>query len=152
MHAAVMSYAGVADMVDMVIMAAAVADYMPRERVDGKMQKSDAPLSLDLVRTPDILADLGKARVAGGRPLLVGFAAQSGDPVDAARRKLHAKQVDMVVANDISRADAGFDTDTNAVTLITADRDEAVALAPKAQIAGVILDRAEQILERVAAR
>ena len=142
MHAAVMSEAPAADMV---IMAAAVADYMPKLRVDGKLQKSDAPLSLDLVRTPDILADLGRTRGANPRPMLIGFAAQSGDPVDAATRKLHAKNVDMVVANDISRADAGFDVDTNAVMLVTAEATEPVPVAPKTQIASVILDRAEKL-------
>ena len=142
MHNAVMAEAPAANMV---IMAAAVADYMPRHRVDGKIEKSEAALSLDLVRTPDILADLGHARRPGGNPVLIGFAAQSGDPVDAARRKLHAKNIDMVVANDISRADAGFDVDTNAVMLVTAEGAEPVPLAPKTRIASVILDRAEKL-------
>ncbi len=144
MHAAVMSEAKAANMV---IMAAAVADYMPRTRADGKIEKSDASLSLDLVRTPDILADLGRARNAeGGRgPLLIGFAAQSGDPVEAARGKLRAKNADMIVANDISRADTGFDVDTNAVMLVTPEGAEPVALAPKTEIASVILDRAEKL-------
>ena len=142
MHAAVMSESTAANMV---IMAAAVADYMPRARTDGKIEKSDASLSLDLVPTPDILADLGRLRTAGRGPLLIGFAAQSGDPVDAARRKLHAKNADMVVANDISRADTGFDVDTNAVMLVTAEGAEPVALAPKTEIASVILDRAEKL-------
>ena len=148
MHAAVMNQASSAAIV---VMAAAVADYTPRARAGGKIEKTDAPMALDLVRTPDILADLGANR-SGTGPVLVGFAAESGDPVRRGREKLQRKKADMIVANDISRADAGFDTDTNAVTLITADRDEAVPLAPKAQIAGVILDRAEQLLERVAAR
>ena len=144
MHAAVMSEAQAANMV---VMAAAVADYMPRTRADGKIEKSDAPLSLDLVPTPDILADLGRARSAeGGRgPLLIGFAAQSGDPVEAARGKLRAKNADMIVANDISRADTGFDVDTNAVMLVTPEGAEPVALAPKTEIASVILDRAEKL-------
>lgn len=142
MHAAVMSESAGANMV---IMAAAVADYMPRSRTDGKIEKSDASLSLDLVPTPDILADLGQSRTAGRGPLLIGFAAQSGDPVEAARRKLHAKNADMIVANDISGADTGFDVDTNAVMLITAEGAEPVALAPKTEIASVILDRAEKL-------
>ena len=148
MHGAVMSHASAAAIV---IMAAAVADYTPRVRAGGKIEKSDGPMALDLVRTPDILAELG-ARRATKRQVLVGFAAESGDPVRRGREKLQRKNADMIVANDISRADAGFDTDTNVVTLITAEGDEAVALAPKAQIAGVILDRAERLLERVAAR
>jgi phosphopantothenoylcysteine decarboxylase/phosphopantothenate--cysteine ligase len=142
MHAAVMSEATAADVV---VMAAAVADYTPRRRADGKIEKSDAGLALDLVRTPDILADLGRARGAGRAPILVGFAAQSGDPVDAARRKLEAKQVDMVVANDISRADRGFEGDDNEVVLVTPEGAEPVPLAPKARIASVILDRAEKL-------
>jgi phosphopantothenoylcysteine decarboxylase / phosphopantothenate---cysteine ligase len=142
MHAAVLSQAVAADLV---IMAAAVADYTPRLRADGKIEKSDGPLSLDLVRTPDILAELGRARAARKGPLLIGFAAQSGDPVDAARRKLQAKGADMIVANDISRRDAGFDSDANAVTLVTAGGVEAVPLAPKTEIASVILDRAEKL-------
>jgi phosphopantothenoylcysteine decarboxylase/phosphopantothenate--cysteine ligase len=134
-----------------VVMAAAVADYTPRARAGGKIEKSDSPMSLELVRTPDILAELGASR-AGRDQVLVGFAAESGDPVRRGREKLERKNADMIVANDISRADAGFDADTNAVTLITADGDEPVALASKAQVADVILDRAEQILERVGAR
>jgi phosphopantothenoylcysteine decarboxylase/phosphopantothenate--cysteine ligase len=148
MHTAVMAHAAAAAII---VMAAAVADYAPRRRAGGKLEKTDAPLSLDLVRTPDILADLGAARTAGG-PVLVGFAAEAGDPARRGREKLERKHADMIVANDISRTDAGFDADTNAVVLVTAGGDEPVALAPKAQIAGVILDRAEQILNRVPAR
>ena len=148
MHAAVMTHAAGAAIV---VMAAAVADYMPRERAAGKIDKRNGPLSLELVRTPDILAELGAAPTAARR-VLVGFAAESGDPTRRGREKLQRKQADMIVANDISRADAGFDADTNAVTLITADSEEAIGLAPKPQIAGVILDRAEQLLDRVAAR
>jgi len=148
MHAGVMAHAASAEII---VMAAAVADYTPRARAGGKIEKSDSPMALDLVRTADILADLG-ARKSGKGPVLVGFAAESGDPVRRGREKLQRKNADMIVANDISRADAGFDADSNAVTLITADGDESLALAPKAQIAGVVLDRAEQILERVASR
>jgi phosphopantothenoylcysteine decarboxylase/phosphopantothenate--cysteine ligase len=148
MHSAVMAHAATAAII---VMAAAVADYAPRRRAGGKLVKTDAPMSLDLERTPDILADLGAAKTAAG-PVLVGFAAEAGDPVRRGREKLERKHADMIVANDISRSDAGFGADTNAVTLVTAGGDEPIALAPKAQIAGVILDRAEQILNRVAAR
>ena len=148
MHTAVMAHAARAAII---VMAAAVADYTPRRRAGGKLEKTDAPLSLDLERTPDILANLGAAKTAAG-PVLVGFAAEAGDPVRRGREKLERKHADMIVANDISRSDAGFDADANAVTLVTATGDEPIALAPKAQIAGVILDRAEQILNRVAAR
>jgi phosphopantothenoylcysteine decarboxylase/phosphopantothenate--cysteine ligase len=131
---------------DLLVMAAAVADYSPERRADGKLEKSDAPLSLKLVRTPDILANAGRARGTSARPVLIGFAAESGDPLERGRKKLHAKQVDMIVANDISRGDAGFDSDTNAVTLITEAGEEAIAVAPKSQIAAAILDRAEKLL------
>jgi len=140
MHAAVGQHAAEADVV---VMAAAVADYTPDARTAGKIEKSDAPMELRLVRTPDILAELGRARRGGPTPVLVGFAAESGDPVARAREKLLRKQADFIVANDISRADAGFEVDMNAVTIVTAEREEHVPLAPKAEIAAVILDRAE---------
>jgi phosphopantothenoylcysteine decarboxylase/phosphopantothenate--cysteine ligase len=129
---------------DIVVMAAAVADYTPeRGPAAGKIEKSDAPLDLRLVRTADILEELGRARGTAGHPVLVGFAAESGNPVERGREKLHRKHVDFIVANDISREDVGFDADTNAVTIISKDGEEPVALAPKSDIASRILDRAE---------
>jgi phosphopantothenoylcysteine decarboxylase/phosphopantothenate--cysteine ligase len=145
MLAAVQRHAAAADLV---VMAAAVADYTPQATFDGKLEKADGALQLTLVRTTDILAELGRARGASGRPVLVGFAAEAGDPVARGREKLRRKNVDMIVANDITRHDAGFDSDTNAVTLITATGDEPLALAPKGAVASLILDRAEQLLER----
>ena len=146
MHDAVMRHAPGADLV---IMAAAVADYTPQRRASGKIETSDAPMEMTLVRTPDILAALGARRAGGARPVLVGFAAESGDPAARAREKLRRKRVDMVVANDVSRPDAGFDVDTNAVTLVTEAGDETLPLASKAQVAARILDRAELILAKV---
>ena len=141
MHAAVQRHAGDSDII---VMAAAVADYTPeRGPAAGKMEKSEAPLDLRLVRTPDILEELGRARGNAGKPVLVGFAAESSDPVARGRAKLLRKHVDFIVANDITRADAGFDADTNAVTIISQDDEEPIALAPKAEIAARILDRAE---------
>jgi phosphopantothenoylcysteine decarboxylase/phosphopantothenate--cysteine ligase len=128
---------------DIVVMAAAVADYTPDRPAAGKIEKSDGPLDLRLVRTADILEELGRTRGAGGQPVLVGFAAESGNPVERGREKLHRKHVDFIVANDISREDGGFDADTNAVTIISKDGDEPLALAPKSEIAARILDRAE---------
>jgi phosphopantothenoylcysteine decarboxylase / phosphopantothenate---cysteine ligase len=129
---------------DIMVMAAAVADYTPeRGPVAGKIEKSDAPLDLRLVRTPDILEELGHARGNASTPVLVGFAAESGDPVARGRAKLLRKHVDFIVANDITRADAGFDAETNAVTIISQDDEEPIALAPKAEIAARILDRVE---------
>jgi phosphopantothenoylcysteine decarboxylase/phosphopantothenate--cysteine ligase len=145
MHAAIERLAPEADIV---VMAAAVADYTPKTRASGKIEKSDGPLELTLVPTPDILAHLGKARGSATSPVLVGFAAESGDPVTRGREKLLRKRVDMIVANDISRTDAGFDADTNAVTIITPDGSEPLPLSPKPEIASRILDRVESLLTR----
>jgi phosphopantothenoylcysteine decarboxylase/phosphopantothenate--cysteine ligase len=134
---------------DVVVMAAAVADYTPKTRVDGKIEKSDGPLELPLVRTPDILGALSARRGTGARPVLVGFAAESGDPLARGREKLARKGADLIVANDISRSDAGFDSDMNAATLISADGAENFPLGPKTALAATILDRAERLLDAV---
>jgi phosphopantothenoylcysteine decarboxylase / phosphopantothenate---cysteine ligase len=146
MHAAVQQRAAESDIV---VMAAAVADYMPERPSSGKIEKAEAPLELRLVRTPDILAELGRARGGSRKPVLVGFAAESGDPVERGRAKLLRKQVDFIVANDITRRDAGFEADTNAVTIIGHDDVEPVPLAPKTDVAARILDRAERILSSI---
>jgi phosphopantothenoylcysteine decarboxylase / phosphopantothenate---cysteine ligase len=135
---------------DIVVMAAAVADYTPAGgALTGKLEKGpDADrLELALVRTPDILAELGRSRGDATRPLLIGFAAESGDPRERGREKLRRKSVDMIVANDISRPDAGFDVETNAATIITIEGEEPFALGPKADLAALILDRAERMLQ-----
>lgn len=144
MHAAVMQYAG---SVDLIVMAAAVADYTPAGGVAPvKIQKS-GPLTLALERTPDILHDLGRQRADRRHPVLIGFAAQTGDPVGEARRKLETKGVDLVVANDVTAPSAGFDVDTNEVTLVGRDRpDERLPLLSKRDVARLILDRAEGLL------
>jgi phosphopantothenoylcysteine decarboxylase/phosphopantothenate--cysteine ligase len=133
---------------DVVVMAAAVADYTPESRADGKMEKQDGPLELRLVRTRDILLELGKARGSAARPILVGFAAESGDPVARGHEKLRRKGADIIVANDISRPDAGFDSDLNAATLISATGAETFPLGPKTALASMILERAEALLQR----
>ena len=150
MHEAVMRHAAAADVV---VMAAAVADYTPASAAAQKVAKSDGPLTLTLVRTPDILADLGARRardgVRGGTvPLLVGFAAETSDVLAKAREKLVKKQVDLIVANDVSRADAGFDVGTNAVTLVDAGDQTDVPLQAKSSVAAAILDRIESLLSR----
>ena len=140
---------------DIVVMAAAVADYTPADgAIAGKIEKGAeaAPLELSLVRTADILAELGQRRGGANRPVLIGFAAQSGDPIARGRDKLRRKAVDMIVANDISRPDAGFDVETNAATLITPSGEETFPLGQKTELASVILDRAEEILKTAAAR
>ena len=98
------------------------------------------------MRTPDILAELGKQRAGGERPLLVGFAAETTDVVASARRKQREKGVDLIVANDVSRADAGFEVDTNEVTLVSGDGEEALPLQSKSAIAVQIVQRIEKLL------
>ncbi|MGE3707880.1 MAG: phosphopantothenoylcysteine decarboxylase, partial [Vicinamibacterales bacterium] len=106
-----------------------------------------------LARTPDILADLGTRRLASGKgPLLVGFAAETDDVVRRARQKLERKHVDLIVANDVSRADAGFDVDTNAVTLVDAAGDVDVPLQSKTRVAAAILDRVQALMAQARAR
>ena len=145
MHEAVMR---VASSVDVVIMAAAVADYAPATVAPGKMAKSDAPLTLVLARTKDILADLGSMRSGMGStaPVLVGFAAETDDVVAKAREKRSRKLVDLIVANDVSQPGVGFDVDTNAVTLVGDDGDESLPSQSKHQVAAAILDRVERLL------
>jgi phosphopantothenoylcysteine decarboxylase/phosphopantothenate--cysteine ligase len=131
---------------DAVIMAAAVADYTPEQgRAGSKLPKEDDTLTLRLVKTPDILGELG-ARRTGVRPVLVGFAAETGAPETRAREKLRTKKVDLIVANDVSRPDAGFEVTTNAATLVGRDGDEALPLQSKAALAGIILDRVEAMM------
>jgi phosphopantothenoylcysteine decarboxylase / phosphopantothenate---cysteine ligase len=140
MHTAVQRHAADADIV---VMAAAVADYTPTRRAPGKIEKTDAPLELALVRTPDILASLGEARAGRAKPVLIGFAAESGDPVERGRQKLLRKGADLIVANDISAAGSGFDSEFNAASIISRDGIEAFPLGPKSALAALILDRAE---------
>jgi phosphopantothenoylcysteine decarboxylase/phosphopantothenate--cysteine ligase len=132
--------------VDVVIMAAAVADYTPAEVATEKIAKDDETLTIQLRRTVDILARLGRQRGSGERPLLVGFAAETHDVLAKARSKRQAKRVDLIVANDVSRSDAGFESESNAVTLIAADGEQTVPLQPKAGVARAILDRVESLL------
>jgi phosphopantothenoylcysteine decarboxylase/phosphopantothenate--cysteine ligase len=131
---------------DVVIMAAAVADYAPAETPAQKIHKHSDTLTLSLVRTPDILAELGRQRAGGDRPVLVGFAAETTDVVASARSKRREKGVDLVVANDVSRSDAGFEVDTNEVTLVSADSEETLPLQPKSGIAAQVIQRVEALL------
>ncbi len=130
-----------------VIKAAAVADFRPRERHALKIKKedlgSDAGLNIELVRNPDILAEVSRAE---GDRVVVGFAAESHDVVAAARRKLERKGCDLIVANDVSREDAGFDVDTNAVVFVWPGGDvEELPLLSKDQVASQLLDRVLKI-------
>ncbi len=150
MHAAVMART---DGQDAVIMAAAVADYTPASPSDSKVKKAEGDLTITLNRTKDILGDLGRLPSrTQGVPVLIGFAAETHDVVKYAQGKLEKKVVDLVVANDVSRADAGFDVDTNAVSLVTAAGVEDVPLQSKAAVAARILDCVEQLLIAVPVR
>ena len=147
MHAAVMERAAGRDVV---IMSAAVADYTPAEKAPQKVKKGDGPVTITLNRTRDILGELGKLPSRKQRlPVLVGFAAETKDVVAYAQSKLEQKRVDLVVANDVSRPDAGFDVETNAVTLVSSAGTEEVPLQAKSAVAAKILDRVEQFLAAV---
>jgi phosphopantothenoylcysteine decarboxylase/phosphopantothenate--cysteine ligase len=148
MHAAVLQQLSGTDIV---IMAAAVADYTPEQRADQKVAKGAETITLTLKKNPDILADLGARRIASGSgPLLIGFAAETDDVVARATDKLHRKHADLIVANDVSRQDAGFDVDTNIVTMVTAGGAEPLPLQSKARVAAEILNRVEQLLTQAA--
>jgi phosphopantothenoylcysteine decarboxylase/phosphopantothenate--cysteine ligase len=144
MHRAVMDRAAGADAV---VMAAAVADYTPQAVAEQKVAKQDGGWSLPLVRTTDILADLGRlASRTSGRPVLVGFAAETHDVLAHADAKRRRKGADLIVANDVTRSDAGFEVDTNAVTFVSDDGLEPLPVLSKAVVAERILDRVERLL------
>jgi phosphopantothenoylcysteine decarboxylase/phosphopantothenate--cysteine ligase len=103
---------------DVVVMAAAVADYRPDSAFEGKRKKTTEPWTITLVPNPDILAELGATK---GHQFLVGFAAETGDPLAAATDKLSRKKADLIVANDVSQPQQGFEVDTNRVTVIGAE-------------------------------
>jgi phosphopantothenoylcysteine decarboxylase/phosphopantothenate--cysteine ligase len=132
---------------DVLVMAAAVADYRAAAPAPEKIKKSGRErLVLELEPTPDILAELG---AAGGGRLLVGFAAETGDPAAAAQRKLREKHLDLVVANDVTLPGAGFDAETNQVEIFARDgRCIPVPLAPKTVVADRILDEVAALLAR----
>lgn len=126
---------------DLLIQAAAPADYRAKEIAPQKIKKQGGePMTFTLVENPDVAATLGKAKRSG--QVFVGFAAETNDVLAHARDKLARKNLDMIVANDVTRPGAGFDVDTNIVTLITKDRQEALPMMSKAEVAQRILDRA----------
>ena len=113
-----------------------------------KLAKSQATLTLTLTRSADILAELGQRRGGQGHPVLIGFAAETQDLVPRAREKLRTKEADLVVANDVSRVDAGFEVETNAATLIDHNSATEVPLCSKRDLARVILDRVRLLLSQ----
>jgi phosphopantothenoylcysteine decarboxylase/phosphopantothenate--cysteine ligase len=132
---------------DVVVMAAAVADYRPPEALAAKRPKDTATWTLELEPTTDVLSALGESRRDG--QLLVGFAAETGAAgLERAREKLSRKGADLFVLNDVARTDIGFDAYENEVTLLTAAAERTVAKAPKDEIAAVILDEVEALIAR----
>jgi phosphopantothenoylcysteine decarboxylase / phosphopantothenate---cysteine ligase len=133
---------------EVLLMAAAVADYRPSEPAGGKLKKSlREPLRLELEPTEDVLSGLSARRRPG--QTLVGFAAEHGErAVEYGRGKLRDKRLDAVVVNDISRSDIGFEVDTNEVTIVTAAGEEHVPRASKASVAEAILDAVERLRKR----
>jgi phosphopantothenoylcysteine decarboxylase/phosphopantothenate--cysteine ligase len=131
---------------DVVIMSAAVADYQPAETTVGKRTKSGEPWHIELVATTDILNRLGELRRSG--QVLVGFAAEHGDgAVERARGKLERKRVDMIVVNDISRSDIGFDVAMNEITLVTGEATNHVGRRTKRECAVVIWDAVAALVQ-----
>jgi len=126
---------------DVILKAAAVLDYRPCERASHKIKKQECILPLELEPTPDILAELGRAK-GKRRCILVGFAAETRDLMTHATEKLKKKNLDMIVANDVSRKDAGFESDTNLVKIIHRDGAvEDLPLMSKLEVADQLLTR-----------
>jgi phosphopantothenoylcysteine decarboxylase/phosphopantothenate--cysteine ligase len=134
---------------DILLMAAAVADYRVENRVRRKIKKEEREeITLRLVRNPDILYEVAKRRDKMAKPLVVvGFAAETEDLVENARAKLLKKKLDLIVANDITSPDSGFGVDTNRVTIIDREGNiEALPLLKKTEVAEIVLDKATELL------
>jgi phosphopantothenoylcysteine decarboxylase / phosphopantothenate---cysteine ligase len=132
--------------VDIVIKAAAVSDYRPKQAVPYKIKKTDEAQVVELVRNPDILAELGQRK---GKRILVGFAAETEDLLANAQKKVQAKNLDMIIANDVGRSEIGFGSDENKIMILHADgRVEDPPQMSKHKLAHEILDR---VVERLRA-
>jgi phosphopantothenoylcysteine decarboxylase/phosphopantothenate--cysteine ligase len=133
---------------DVVVMAAAVADYRPAEAVAGKRSKDGEPWTVTLEPTTDVLRELGSGRDPGTRSVLVGFAADHGERgIERAREKLGNKRADLIVFNDVGRDDIGFDSPENEVVLVSADGERRIEKAAKERVAGEILDEVVRRLQ-----
>jgi phosphopantothenoylcysteine decarboxylase/phosphopantothenate--cysteine ligase len=133
--------------VTVLIMAAAVADYRPRRRAGQKIKKEKEALFLELEPTPDILSEV---RSQQGHRTLIGFAAETEDVLNRARSKLEQKGLDLIVANDVTQEGAGFDLDTNIVTLIDAHGETtALPKLSKSEVAERILDRIKDMKSKM---
>lgn len=134
---------------DILLMAAAVADYRVENRARRKIKKEEREeITLRLVRNPDILSEVARRRDEMAKPLVVvGFAAETEDLVEKARAKLLKKKLDLIVANDITSPDSGFGVDTNRVTIIDREGNiEALPLLKKTEVAEIVLDKATELL------
>lgn len=128
---------------DIIIKAAAVADYRPRVTADEKLKKKDEELSVELERTEDILAWLGAHRREG--QVLCGFSMETEHLLENSRTKLEKKKIDMIVANNLKQEGAGFGTDTNVVTLLTKEGTEELPLLSKEDVADRLLDQLKEL-------
>jgi phosphopantothenoylcysteine decarboxylase / phosphopantothenate---cysteine ligase len=132
---------------DGLVMAAAVADFRPKQAAPNKLKKQDGIPQIELEAAPDVLSALAELR--SGRPRrVIGFAAESRDLIQNADSKLKSKKLDMIVANDISASDAGFNVDTNRVTLLFADgRKQSLSLMGKDEVAETVIEQLAKLLE-----
>ena len=122
------------------------SDFTPAAVADQKIKKQgDGDLTLTLRQTPDVAAQVGRLKRPG--QVLVGFAAETNDVLENAQGKLQKKNLDMIVANDVTAPGAGFDVDTNIVTFVTRDKQETLPCLPKRQVADELLDRVMNLRE-----
>ncbi|MBE6902786.1 MAG: bifunctional phosphopantothenoylcysteine decarboxylase/phosphopantothenate--cysteine ligase CoaBC [Ruminococcaceae bacterium] len=124
---------------DIIIKAAAVADYTPVTTADSKIKKSDGDMKIELKRTKDILKHLGENKREG--QIICGFSMETDNVIENSRKKLTSKNCDMICANSLRTAGAGFGTDTNVITMITKDSEQELPLMSKEDAAHMILDR-----------
>lgn len=130
---------------DIVIKSAAVADYKPKNLADQKLKKSDGEMMIELDRTKDILFEIGKRKKSN--QILVGFAAETHDLIAHASAKIQKKNLDLIVANNVKMAGAGFGTDTNIVTLIHKDGElEQLPMMTKQEVAKSVFDRISELI------
>lgn len=138
MHAAVMDNISRSSIF---VMSAAVADFMPVESKGSKIEKEDK-LSLNLIKTRDILEEAGRFK---NKPFIVGFAAETGQRLDRARKKLVGKNIDVIIFNDVSKKGSGFDVDTNEVVIIDKKAEKRLPLMSKEDVAAAIFDRIMEV-------
>ena len=131
---------------DIIVMAAAVADYTPAEKASQKIKKSDGEHALVLKRTEDILAEIGRRKTRA--QTVVGFSMETENLLENSRKKLAAKNADMIVANSVASTSTGFGVDTNAAVLITKDSETESGLLTKDELAHLILEKAAQLCEK----